>query len=247
MAKLTEYKRFKRSGLLCIIGTDEDSGRFNAFVGLSRGHPLFGRNESYLNGIIPGYVGWPVTFAGDHVGAVARFPGVWWIGLATELGHSSKPTAGNALQITTAIIKVADEVGQRDPVKDRLAPDVQARLIHPTAAGQGLGAPGVSIAPPAPPYHGPRRHVTGPPGTGVDPTRDERMAAAVAARAKEAATRPRADVTPRTTAVHVKYDGTGWVVEAGDIIRPFRFAGHIAAEQYAEQVAEQNNLKVVVD
>jgi hypothetical protein len=52
------------------------------------------------------------------------------------------------------------------------------------------------------------------------------------------------DPTVRTIQIH--YDGQGWLVSAGKLIRPFRFAGHIAAEQYAAQVGERYNLPVKV-
>lgn len=52
---------------------------------------------------------------------------------------------------------------------------------------------------------------------------------------------------PVATKVQIHFDGTGWVVSAEKTIRPFRFAGHIAAEKYAEQVGEQYHIPVVTD
>jgi hypothetical protein len=56
---------------------------------------------------------------------------------------------------------------------------------------------------------------------------------------------PPEPVGPRPAAVTLRFDGQGWLVEAGQLIRPFRFIGRIAAEQYAEQVGEKYALKVV--
>ena len=53
-------------------------------------------------------------------------------------------------------------------------------------------------------------------------------------------------VDPTVRTIRVEYDGKGWVVSAGKLIRPFRFAGHIAAEQYAAQIGERYNLPVKV-
>src|SRR5208283_1396050 len=51
---------------------------------------------------------------------------------------------------------------------------------------------------------------------------------------------------PLPKAINIHYDGQGWLVSAAKLIRPFRFAGHIAAEQYAAQIGERYNLPVKV-
>jgi hypothetical protein len=52
-------------------------------------------------------------------------------------------------------------------------------------------------------------------------------------------------VGPLPSAVNVHFDGQGWVVSAEGLIRPFRFAGHIAADIYAEQVGGKYGVPVV--
>jgi hypothetical protein len=52
---------------------------------------------------------------------------------------------------------------------------------------------------------------------------------------------------PMPANVQVHFDGTGWLVSAGQLIRPFRFAGRIAADKYAAEVADQFHIKVVTD
>lgn len=51
---------------------------------------------------------------------------------------------------------------------------------------------------------------------------------------------------PKPEMVQLQFDGQGWVVSAGGLIRPFRFAGRIAAEQYADAVGEKFHLPVFV-
>jgi hypothetical protein len=62
---------------------------------------------------------------------------------------------------------------------------------------------------------------------------------------KARAPAPPAPIGPMPDNVSLRFDGKGWVVSAGGLIRPFRFAGHIAAEIYADQVAEKYHLTVV--
>jgi hypothetical protein len=246
-----EFARFKRSGLTCIIGWDEAAKTYGGFVGVSKGTTYYGLTANHLYGLLAS----EVTYAGDHVSNFARFSGVWWIGVNTVQGHTSKLTGINDPTDTIKLtVVLADELGVRDP--HALPPHIIAQQIHPTASGHQIGvSPTATVKATPPSGYRPKR--PSPPSI---PSRD----VAEALRKMEASQdAPNLTLTPRDASkdiaeavspappkskeVHITHDGTGWVVSAGGYISPFRFIGSIAAEQYAEQVAEKHRLKVVFD